>query len=56
MTVYIIAVNEEQFVEEHLPDFKETTWAYLTEYVLYWQSFRAFKTRYANIVMKLKLE
>ena len=31
VTVYIIAVNEEQFVEDHLPDFKETTWAYLTE-------------------------
>ena len=31
VTVYIIAVNEEQFVEEHLPDFKKTTWAYLTE-------------------------
>ena len=46
MTVYIIAVNEEQFVEEHLPDFKETTWAYLTEYVLYCQNIGAFKTRY----------
>ena len=31
VTVYIIAVNEEQFVEEHLAAFKETTWAYLTE-------------------------
>ena len=31
VTVFVLAVNEQSFVDDHLEDLKTTTWKYMTE-------------------------
>ena len=32
VTVYVLAINEQSFVDNHLDDLKTKTWKYMTEY------------------------